>query len=134
MPLSLKVWTPLSERVFLAVFLYSEIASIANSGDNAMGKTVPSYRLAIEEEMQTWKHFKDTLTSEEEKQAFDMMMDYCRSQAMAASNACKPMLFEPMIMSILLEQQKRIRTLQRKIDALLVANLQPDQNVRATDA
>jgi hypothetical protein len=92
-----------------------------------MGKTVPSYRMAIEDEMQTWKHFRNTLASEEEKQAFDTMMDYCRMQSMAAQNACKPILFEPMMMSILLEQQKRIRTLQRKIDALLIANLEPNQ-------
>jgi hypothetical protein len=95
-----------------------------------MGKTVPSYRMAIEEEMQTWKHFRNTL-SDEEKQNFDLMMDYCRLQSMAASNACKPILFEPMVMSILLEQQKRIRTLQRKIDALLVANLQTNENKAA---
>lgn len=88
-----------------------------------MGKTVPSYRVAIEGEMQTWKHFRNSLASEEERQAFDLMMDYCRLQSMAAQNACKPILFEPMMMSILLEQQKRIKTLQRKIDALLVPSL-----------
>jgi hypothetical protein len=95
---------------------------LLGSGDFDMGKTVPSYRMAIEEEMQTWKHFREALSSEEQ-QAFDLMMDYCRMQSMAAQNACKPILFEPMVMSILLEQQKKIKTLQRKIDALLVANL-----------
>jgi hypothetical protein len=79
--------------------------------------------MAIEDEMQTWKHFRNSLTSEEEKQAFDLMMDYCRLQSMAAQNACKPILFEPMMMSILLEQQKSIKTLQRKIDAMLVSSL-----------
>jgi hypothetical protein len=93
-----------------------------------MGKTVPSYRMAIEAEMRTWKHFRDTLASEEEKQTFDLMMDFCRMQSMAAQNACKPILFEPMVMSILLEQEKRIKTLQRKIDALLIANLQVNEN------
>jgi len=48
-------------------------------------------------------------------------------QAMAAQNACNPILFESMIMSILLGQQKRIQTLQMKIDALLVAPL-PTEN------
>jgi hypothetical protein len=87
-----------------------------------MGKTVPSYRMAIEDEMQTWKQFRLSLT-EEGKEAFDIMMDYCRTQSMAASNACKPILFQPMMMSILLEQQKQIKTLRRKIDALLVSSL-----------
>jgi hypothetical protein len=79
---------------------------LLGSGDFDMGKTVPSYSMAIEEEMQTWKHFREALSSEEQ-QAFDLMMDYCRMQSMAAQNACKPILFEPMVMSILLEQQKR---------------------------
>jgi hypothetical protein len=91
-----------------------------------MGKTVPSYRMAIESEIHNWKGFRDSLASEEEKQAFDMIMDLCRVQAMAGSNACMPILFEPMVMSILLGQQKKIMALQKKIDALLVAKLRRD--------
>ncbi len=88
-----------------------------------MGKTVPTYRMAIEGEISNWKGFRDALASEEERQAFDQVMDLCRVQAMAGSNACNPVLFEPMVMSVLLGQQKMIRTLQRKIDALLIATL-----------
>ena len=88
-----------------------------------MGKTVPSYRMAIEEQIASWKGFRDALASEEEIQAFDQIMDMCRMQAMAGSAAYSPVLFEPMVMSVLLGQQKRIRTLQRKIDALLVSRL-----------
>lgn len=88
-----------------------------------MGKTVPSYRMAIEEEIHNWKGFRDGLACENEKQAFDAVMDLCRVQAMAGSNACKPILFEPMVMSVLLGQQKQIRPVQRKIDSLLVATL-----------
>jgi hypothetical protein len=65
--------------------------------------------MAIEDEMQTWKQFRLSLT-EEEKEAFDLLMDFCRLQSMAAQNACKPILFEPMMMSILLEQQKQNAT------------------------
>ena len=88
-----------------------------------MGRTVPSYRMAIEDEIHNWKSFREALPSEAEKQAFDTLMDMCRSQAMAGSNACNPILFEPMVMSVLLEQQKRIQTLQKKMDALLVYSL-----------
>jgi hypothetical protein len=88
-----------------------------------MGKTVPTYRMAIENEIANWKVFRNALPSEDDKCAFDAIMDLCRIQAMAASNACKPILFEPMTISIRLGQEKQIRTLQRKIDALLVSNL-----------
>jgi hypothetical protein len=77
-----------------------------------MGKTVPSYRIAIEDEIARWKAFRNALPSDEEKQAFDEMMDMCRTNAMAGGNACRPILFEPMAISILLSQQKRIRQLE----------------------
>jgi hypothetical protein len=79
-----------------------------------MGKTVPSYRMAIEFEMDKWKGFRKALESEEERQAFDELMDMCRSYASAGGCACNPILFEPMAMSMLLAQQKRIRQLECK--------------------
>ena len=88
--------------------------------------------MAIEEEISHWKPFREALASEEEKQAFDDVADMCRNMAMAGGNACNPVLFEPMVMSVLLGQQKRIKTLQRKIDALLVANLPVDRKESQT--
>ena len=48
------------------------------------------------------------------KRRRETIKDMCRNQAMAGSNACNLILFEPMVMSVLLGQQKQIRTLQRK--------------------
>jgi hypothetical protein len=79
--------------------------------------------MAIEEEIHRWKGFRETLASEEEKKAFDDLMDMIRNNAMAGSASCNPILFEPMTMSILLAQQKRIATLQRKIDALFASRI-----------
>jgi hypothetical protein len=42
-------------------------------------------------------------------------MDMCRNNAMAAGNACNPIIFEPMVMSILLGQQKRLRKLEQEL-------------------
>ncbi len=84
-----------------------------------MGKTVPSYRMALEDEIHTyWKPFRNALADEASREAFDEMMDMCRSFCMASSNACNPILFEPMAMSILLGQQLHINALKRKIEAL----------------
>jgi hypothetical protein len=79
--------------------------------------------MALETEIVRWKNLRQTLASEEEKQAFDEVMDMCRNNGMTSSKSFDPILFEPMVISILLGQQKRIRTLQRKIDALLLAML-----------
>jgi hypothetical protein len=84
----------------------------------SMGKTVPSYRIALEWEIAHWKRFRNALPSEEQKQAFDDVMDICRTNAMAAQNACKPILFEPMVVSILLGHQKSIIELEKVIQNL----------------
>jgi len=77
-----------------------------------MGKTVPSYRMALEFEINRWKGFRKALSADEGKEAFDEIMDMARTNAMAAGNACNPIVFEPMVMSILLGQQKRIGKLE----------------------
>jgi len=80
-----------------------------------MGKTVPTYRIALEFEIEMWKGFRKALNSQEEHQAFDELMDMCRNNAMASGNACNPVIFEPMAMSILLAQQKKLMKLEYKL-------------------
>jgi len=82
-----------------------------------MGKTVASYRMAIEDEINRWNGFGKALLIED-KVAFDALMDAVRSYASAGSNATMPILFEPMVMSILVSQQKKIMALEKKLDAI----------------
>jgi hypothetical protein len=82
-----------------------------------MGRTVESYRMALEDEMRRWKGFAKALSTED-KEAFDALMDACRLYASAGSNATQPILFEPMVMSILLFQQKRMHRLEKALDAV----------------
>jgi hypothetical protein len=82
-----------------------------------MGKTVESYRMAIEDEITCWSGFGKALRIED-KAAFDALMDACRSYASAGSNATNPILFEPMVMSILLSQQVKICRLEKALDAI----------------
>jgi hypothetical protein len=82
-----------------------------------MGKTVESYRMALEDEINRWNSFEKALRIED-KEAFDALMDACRSFASAGSNATKPILFEPMVMSILLSLQKKVCRLEKALDAI----------------
>jgi hypothetical protein len=82
-----------------------------------MGKTVPSYRMALEDEIHRWDGFAKTLRIED-KVAFDALMDACRSYASAGSNATQPLLFEPMVMSILLSLQKKLFKVEKELDAI----------------
>jgi hypothetical protein len=82
-----------------------------------VGKTVESYRMAVEDEIRRWNGFAKALRKED-REAFDILMDACRSYASAGSNATQPVLFEPMIMSILVSQQIRLQKLEKKLDDL----------------
>lgn len=82
-----------------------------------MGKTVPSYRMALEDQIGKWKGFRETLLGDE-RDAFDELMDMCRAHATAGSNATNPIIFEPMLVSIALALQKRINILEKKLNAL----------------
>jgi len=83
-----------------------------------MGKTVPSYRMALEFEIERWKGFKKALTSQEDREDFEELMDMCRNNAMASGNACNPIIFEPMVLSILMAQQKRIWEIESKLNEI----------------
>ena len=80
-----------------------------------MGKTVPSYRMVLEREIDMWKGFREALASEEEREAFDELMDMCRKYASESSCATNPIIFEPMVMSIMLAQQKKLRKLEQDL-------------------
>ena len=89
-----------------------------------MGKTVESYRMAVEDEICRWNGFAKALRSED-KEAFEELMDACRSFASAGSNATQPILFEPMIISILVSQQKKLHRLEKALDAVKQQHGQP---------
>jgi hypothetical protein len=82
-----------------------------------MGKTVETYRMALDDEISRWKGFANALRKED-REAFETLMDACRGYASAGSNAVQPVLFEPMVMSMLLLQQVRLQRLEKRLDVL----------------
>jgi hypothetical protein len=73
--------------------------------------------MALEDEINRWKGFAKALRTED-REAFEALMDACRLFASAGSNATQPILFEPMVISILLYQQKRLHRLEKALDAI----------------
>ncbi len=82
-----------------------------------MGKTVESYRIALDREVQRWSGFARALRKED-RVVFDQLMDVCRNFASAGSNATRPVLFEAMVMSVLLNQQKSLNKLEKRLLAV----------------
>ena len=89
-----------------------------------MGKTVESYRMALESEINRWSGFARALRSEE-REGFGVLMDACRSYASAGSNATNPILFEPMALSIMLHQQIQLQRLEKRLNDVLKPAAQP---------
>ena len=89
-----------------------------------MGKTVPAYRYALEDEIANWKGFRNGLPSEEEQKAFDNLMDMCRAYATATSAATNSIIVEPLLMSIALFLQTEIKKIEKKLETLSAARIE----------
>ena len=73
--------------------------------------------MALDHEMQRWSGFVRALRKED-KLVFDQLMDVFRNFASAVSNTTRPVLFEAMIMSVLLHQQKVLNKLEKMVVAV----------------
>ena len=82
-----------------------------------MGRTVPSFRPALEHEIESWKDFKRALRVEEQK-IFNKLMNYALIHADAGSMSARPMLSEVLFLSFAVEQEKKIEMLEKKVKEL----------------
>jgi len=96
-----------------------------------MGKTVESFRMALEGEISRWSGFAYALRKPD-REAFDELMDMCRTYASESSCATNPLVFEPMVMSILLFQQKRIMQLERELETINPEKVNPSESSEAS--
>lgn len=78
------------------------------------GRTVPSFRPALEHEIESWKDYKRALRPEDQR-IFDKLMNFARIHADAGSLSARPMLSEILFMSFAIEQEKKIGLLEKKI-------------------
>ncbi len=82
-----------------------------------IGRTVPTFRKALEKEIEKWEKFQEALRKEERK-IIDRILNYSRKHVSAGSQASRPEPFRTMLMSILLEQEKEIRNLRKELDEI----------------
>ena len=82
-----------------------------------MGRTVPSYRIVLEIEIEKWEGFVKALRAED-KVAFEELMNACRRHASAAGAATRPIITEAMFMSILLSHQKALEEIGSTLERL----------------
>ena len=78
-----------------------------------MGRTIPSFRLACMAEELRWRKFRSRLSKDDRKK-FDEMFSTCRLYNSACANSARPIVLECVIMSIILNDFKRLTELMKK--------------------
>ncbi|MGC2431993.1 MAG: hypothetical protein WA393_13225 [Nitrososphaeraceae archaeon] len=86
-----------------------------------MDRTVPSFRLAAEIERTKWKQFRSYLGKKDRKM-FDQMYDYVKLNNAACSNACRPVVIHPVLMSIIFEHYKQLTKLTEQANNATKSN------------
>lgn len=68
------------------------------------GETCELFRMALEAEINRWSGFANALRKPG-REAFEELIGICRNYASESSRAPNPIIFEPMVMSILLARE-----------------------------
>jgi hypothetical protein len=80
------------------------------------GRTVPTYRLALEALAQQWGDYRRALRSAD-REAFDALVNRARMHASAATYAISLDPAESALLSMLLEHEKELLELRRRLGA-----------------
>jgi len=75
-----------------------------------MGRTIPSFRIASEMEILKWRPFRKLLDKQDRK-VFDEMLSISRFYNVAGTMACRPVLIQTILMSMIFEHYKQLSKL-----------------------
>ena len=80
-----------------------------------MGRTIPSWRMVVEAEVDKLKRFQDFLR-QEDKVIFEDMLNQCKLLASAASVMASPIKQVPLIISVLFAHHKKLGELEKRLE------------------
>jgi len=106
---------PLSLSLLSVTYIISHITAFSRRHN--LGRTIPSYRLALEEEVKAWKGFEDALRTPD-REVFENLLDQCRLYASAGSMAVRPKIIETMFMTALFAHHKMLKELSSIIQQI----------------
>ena len=86
-----------------------------------MGRTVPTFTMVIQQEMESWGKFRRGLRKEDQD-ALDDLFRAARLQLAGSAYAARPIPFESIAMCMLLAQHRMILRLQQRVDQLETAH------------
>jgi len=79
--------------------------------ETAMGRTVPTFTMVLQQEMESWSKFRRGLRKEDQA-ALDDLFRAARLQLAGSAYAARPIPFESIVMAMLVAQQRRIAALE----------------------
>lgn len=79
-----------------------------------MGRTVPTFTMVIQQEMESWSKFRRGLRKEDQD-ALDELFRAARLQLASSAYAARPIPFESIAMSMMIMQQRMIHELREKM-------------------
>jgi hypothetical protein len=79
-----------------------------------MGRTVPTFTMVIQQEMESWSKFRRGLRKEDQD-ALDQLFRAARMQLASSAYAARPIPFESIAVSMLIAQQRMIQELKERI-------------------
>jgi hypothetical protein len=82
-----------------------------------MGRTLATFTQLVQEEIDLWSRYRRALRREDQ-QALDVLFAAARHHASAGVYLARETPFEVMLLSMLIEQQKHVVTLQQKVMTL----------------
>ncbi len=88
-----------------------------------MGRTLPTFTRIIDNEIESWSKYRRGLRKEDQE-IFDELFRAARIHLAENFYAMRTIPFESIIISMLIEERKIIKKLQREIENLNKINLQ----------
>jgi hypothetical protein len=98
-----------------------------------MGRTVPTFRQLIDDAITRWAKFRRALRREDQEY-FDRLFRRVRTYTQAATYQASDNPMEAILLSIALDQEKRLDALERAAPRQVGAALPPERIVKQLDA
>jgi hypothetical protein len=80
-----------------------------------MGRTIPSWRIIVEAEVEKMKKFRDSLRLDD-RVIFEDLLNQCKLYSSAASSLTSPIKEMPLIISILFAHHKKLAELEKRLN------------------
>ena len=83
-----------------------------------MGRTIPSWRIIVEQEIAAMSRFKQFL-GPEDRAVFDDLLNQCKLYAPQAGTLASPVKEVPLLLSMIFAQHKKLTELEKRLNGTL---------------